>query len=164
MLAIPVFISLEACFVTLPTLSFLESLLLIRPEFSHLRTFSRIPGISLLAGYLRQGSFVFLELILFVLMAWLQFNLGEPWRFMVAVLSISLPRDKLFDLQKMRYKGYLLAFLLTCFVGLFPTNALPVAGKIVFFCSCFLLILLFKNKYIRAAIITLLSCHLLAIF
>lgn len=85
-------------------------------------------------------------------------------RFMVAVLSISLPRDKLFDLQKMRYKGYLLAFLLTCFVGLFPTNALPVAGKIVFFCSCFLLILLFRNKYIRAAIITLLSCHLLAIF
>lgn len=74
---------------------------------------------------------------------------------MVAVLSISLPRDKLFDLQKMRYKGYLLAFLLTCFVGLFPTNALPVAGKIVFFCSCFLLILLFRNKYIRAAIITL---------
>lgn len=103
MLAIPVFISLEACFVTLPTLSFLESLLLIRPEFSHLRTFSRIPGISLLAGYLRQRSFVFLELILFglpmlfllpnllhredfwvlkglplfVLMAWLQFNLGK---------------------------------------------------------------------------------------
>lgn len=74
---------------------------------------------------------------------------------MVAVLSISLPRDKLFDLQKMRYKGYLLAFLLTCFVGLFPTNASPVAGKIVFFCSCFLLILLFRNKYIRAAIITL---------
>lgn len=74
---------------------------------------------------------------------------------MVAVLSISLPRDKLFDLQKMRYKGYLLAFLLTCFVGLFPTNASPVAGKIVFFCSCFLLVLLFRNKYIRAAIITL---------
>lgn len=107
MLAIPVFISLEACFVTLPTLSFLESLLLIRPEFSHLRTFSRIPGISLLAGYLRQRSFVFLELILFglpmlfllpnllhredfwvlkglplfVLMAWLQLNLGEPCKY-----------------------------------------------------------------------------------
>lgn len=160
LLAIPVFFSLEECLVTLPTLSFLESLLMIRQEFSHLRKIWRLPGTSLMADYLRQKTFVFFDLILlgppmffvlmryimhtgdfwvlhelplFVLMAWLEFNVGEPWRFMVAVLSISLPRDKLFDLQKMRYRGYLLAVLLTCCVVLFPTNAAPVAEHIVFF-------------------------------
>lgn len=107
LLAIPVFFSLEACLVTLPTLSFLESLLMIRPEFSLLRTFSRLPGPSLMAGYLRQKSFVFFDLILlgppmilsmrnlmhrgdlwvlnelplFILMAWSQFNLGEPCKY-----------------------------------------------------------------------------------
>lgn len=181
LLAIPVFFSLEECLVTLPTLSFLESLLMIRQEFSHLRKIWRLPGTSLMADYLRQKTFFFFDLILlgppmffvmryimhtgdfwvlhelplFVLMAWLEFNVGEPWRFMVAVLSISLPRDKLFDLQKMRYRGYLLAVLLTCCVVLFPTNAAPVAEHIVFFCSGLLLILLFRNKYIQAAIITL---------
>lgn len=74
---------------------------------------------------------------------------------MVAVLSITLPRDKLFDLQKMRYRGYLRAVLLTCCVGLFPTNAGPGVEHIVFFGSGLLLILLSKNRYIQAAIIIL---------
>uniref|UniRef100_A0A8W8IY75 Uncharacterized protein n=1 Tax=Magallana gigas TaxID=29159 RepID=A0A8W8IY75_MAGGI len=154
MLAIPVFFSLEACLVTLPTLSFLESLLMIRQEFSLLRTFSIIPDINsfvffdlILLGppmfffmlhLMHKGDFwVLNELPLFGLEAWLQFNLGEPWRFMVAVLSISLPRDKLFDLQKMRYRGYLLAILLTYCVWLFPRNVGPVAEHIVFFVQDF---------------------------
>lgn len=74
---------------------------------------------------------------------------------MVAVLSISLPKDKLFDLQKMRYRGYLQAALLTCCVGLFPTNAGPGVEHIVFFGSGLILILLSKNRYIQAAIIIL---------
>lgn len=74
---------------------------------------------------------------------------------MVAVLSITLPKDKLFELQKMRYRGYLRAVLLTCCVGLFPTNSAPVAEHIVFFGSGLILILLSKNRYIQAAIIIL---------
>lgn len=74
---------------------------------------------------------------------------------MVAVLSITLPKDKLFELQKMRYRGYLRAVLLTCCVVLFPTNSAPVAEHIVFFGSGLLLILLSKNRYIQAAIIIL---------
>lgn len=110
MLAIPVFFSLEACLVTLPTLSFLESLLMIRQGFSLLRTFSRLPETIVIAGYFRQKSFVFFDLILlgppmiflksymqnlmhrgdfwvlnflplFVLEAWLEFNLGEPCKY-----------------------------------------------------------------------------------
>lgn len=74
---------------------------------------------------------------------------------MVAVLSITQPKDKLFELQKMRYRGYLRAVLLTCCVGLFPTNSAPVAEHIVFFGSGLILILLSKNRYIQAAIIIL---------
>lgn len=107
MLAIPVFFTLKACLVTLPTLSFLESLLMIRSEISLPRIFSKLPGTSLMAGYLRQKSFVFFDLILlgppmilfmrnlvhredlwvlnelplFVLRTWLQFNLGEPCKY-----------------------------------------------------------------------------------
>lgn len=79
---------------------------------------------------------------------------------MVAVLSISLPRDKLFDLQKMRYRGYLRAVLLTCCVGLFPTNSGPGVEHIVFFGSGLLLTLLSMDvlahsvsHWIRVAII-----------
>uniref|UniRef100_K1QPR2 Uncharacterized protein n=1 Tax=Magallana gigas TaxID=29159 RepID=K1QPR2_MAGGI len=60
---------------------------------------------------------------------------------MVAVLSISLPRDKLFDLQKMRYRGYLLAILLTYCVWLFPRNVGPVAEHIDHFFACLAAIL-----------------------
>lgn len=107
MLAMPVFFTLEACLVTLPTLSFLESLLMIRSEISLPRIFSKLPGTSLMAGYLRQKLFVFFDLILlgppmilfmrnllhredlwvlnelplFVLRTWLQFNLGEPCKY-----------------------------------------------------------------------------------
>lgn len=114
LLAIPVFFSLEECLVTLPTLSFLESLLMIRQEFSHLRKIWRLPGTSLMADYLRQKTFFFFDLILlgppmffvmryimhtgdfwvlhelplFVLMAWLEFNVGEPCKY--AKLNIHL--------------------------------------------------------------------------
>lgn len=108
MLAIPVFFSLEACLVTLPTLSFLESLLMIRQEFSLLRTFSILPDINLFVFFdlillgppmfffmlhlMHKGDFwVLNELPLFGLEAWLQFNLGEPCKYEKLNIHLYVP-------------------------------------------------------------------------